>query len=172
MSGSKLQYVVFKTSWGFFGLAGTGRGLVRTALPMRNRGDAEKQLLRGLSEAHCDSGYLGSLQQQIRAYFEGAPVDFSGVAVVLEGFSPFAGSVLRTCRRVTYGQTISYGELAEKAGRAGAARAVGRIMAQNRLPLIIPCHRVIRADGRFGGFSAQGGVKLKEKLLRLEQHAR
>ena len=91
--------------------------------------------------------------------------------VVLDEFSPFARAVLNVCRDVTFGRTIAYGQLAQKAGSPFAARAVGVVMAHNPLPLIIPCHRVVRSDGKIGGFSAQGGPALKKRMLELERQA-
>jgi methylated-DNA-[protein]-cysteine S-methyltransferase len=72
-------------------------------------------------------------------------------------------------RRIGYAKSISYGELASLAGAPGAARAVGNIMAKNPLPLVIPCHRVLAAGGRIGGFSAPAGTEMKRHLLRMEQ---
>ena len=71
-------------------------------------------------------------------------------------------------RNVPYGQTLSYAELAAKAGSPKAARAVGSVMAQNRVPLIIPCHRVVGSGGHLGGFSAPRGIAFKKQLLELE----
>ena len=72
------------------------------------------------------------------------------------------------CRKIPYGKTLSYGQLAAKAGRPGAARAVGNHMAGNRTPIIVPCHRVLPSGGGLGGFSAAGGVALKRRLLEME----
>ena len=91
------------------------------------------------------------------------------IPVAFEGLSPFAIKVLSACRNVGFGKAVSYHELARKIGRANAARAVGTVMAKNPLPLIIPCHRVIRSDGKLGGFSAPGGISLKKRLLRHEK---
>jgi O-6-methylguanine DNA methyltransferase len=76
---------------------------------------------------------------------------------------------LSKCRYVRFGQTITYTQLAEKIGRPLAARAVGNALAKNPLPLIIPCHRIIRSDGSAGKFSTAGGSKLKRKLIKHEQ---
>jgi methylated-DNA-[protein]-cysteine S-methyltransferase len=80
----------------------------------------------------------------------------------------FDQSVVRACRRIPYGETLSYGELAKRAGHAGAARGVGRTMATNRFPIIVPCHRVVAAGGRIGGYSAPQGLTMKRRLLALE----
>jgi len=90
---------------------------------------------------------------------------------VLDGLGLFARRVLTACRDIRFGQTVSYGRLAEMAGKAGSARAVGGALAKNPLPLIIPCHRVTYANGKMGGFSATGGVKLKKRMLKLEECA-
>jgi len=119
-----------------------------------------------------DRTFFKMLQEQIAAYFEGNRIDFGpDIPVVLDGFSDFGTSVLSSCRDVKFGQTISYAELAKKSGRSGAGRAVGNALAKNPLPLIIPCHRVIRGDGKMGGFSAPGGISLKKKMLDLEHQA-
>jgi len=109
-------------------------------------------------------------QEQITAYFDGDCVNFSpDIPVVLDDLSRFSRLVLTACRNIRFGQTTSYSGLAKKLGRPGTARAVGGALAKNPLPLIIPCHRVIRSNGKIGGFSAPGGTNLKAKLLELEQ---
>jgi methylated-DNA-[protein]-cysteine S-methyltransferase len=165
-----MKYTIFKTKWGYFGLASTDNGLLRTALPAAKRERVESQLLKNLPFAQYDKDLFKSAQKQITAYFEGNCVDFRNLPVVLKGFGLFTRRVLAACRDIEFGQTVSYGRLAELARKPGSARAVGGVMAKNPLPLIIPCHRVICANGNLGGFSAMGGVKLKERLLRLEQH--
>ncbi|MEX1224432.1 MAG: MGMT family protein, partial [Pirellulales bacterium] len=72
------------------------------------------------------------------------------------------------CRRIPIGQTMSYAELAAVAGSPGAARAVGNIMAGNRVPIIVPCHRVVGSGGSLGGYSSSGGLRTKRRLLSLE----
>ena len=121
--------------------------------------------------ARYDKALFKEVQGLVSAYFEGDCVNFGrDVPVVLpDGMGRFARRVLTECRRVRFGQTISYGELAEKAGAVGAARAAGNALSRNPLGLIIPCHRVICADGGPGGFSAMGGVKLKKRMLTLEE---
>jgi len=164
-----VAYTVFKTKWGYFGLAGTQAGLLRTCLPMPGAGRVKSLLLEHYPSARYKKGLFRPLQEQIIAYFEGAYVDFDkDIPILLEGFSPFARSVLAACRAVRYGRTISYGQLTAKAGAPKAARAVGGVMARNPTPLIIPCHRVIRSDGKIGGFSATGGASLKKRMLEME----
>ena len=165
-----IRYAVFRTKWGYFGLAATEKGLLRTHLPLPEPRNLKRQLLQGLPAPQYDKTLFNTLAKQIIAYFEGTYVNFDrNIPIVLDGLSQFAGRVLTACRKISFGQTTSYGQLAKKAGTPAAARAVGRVMANNPLPLIIPCHRVICSDGRIGGFSAQGGTKLKNRLLQFER---
>ncbi|MHC4060414.1 MAG: methylated-DNA--[protein]-cysteine S-methyltransferase [Planctomycetota bacterium] len=167
-----IAYTIFKTKFGYFGLAGTQAGLLRTCLPMPRAGRVKPLLLEVYPSASHEKGLFRPLQEQITAYFEGAYVDFdTNLPILLQGFSPFARSVLAACRNVRYGHTISYAALAAKAGSPNAARAIGGVMARNPAPLIIPCHRVIRTNGKIGGFSAAGGASLKRRLLQMEYHA-
>jgi methylated-DNA-[protein]-cysteine S-methyltransferase len=165
-----IKYVIFETKWGYFGLAGAESALCRTCLPARASGTIKSQLLKNLPDAQLDRGLFKPLQEQIMAYFEGSGVNFSSeIPVALDGLSEFSRLVLTTCRNVEFGRTVTYAELAKSSGRPAASRAVGGALAKNPLPLIIPCHRVIRTDGKMGGFSAPGGVTLKKKMLELER---
>lgn len=164
-----IKYVIFKTKWGYLGLAGSESALYRTYLPESNSTKLRRRLLKDLPGAELDESFFKRLQKQITGYFEGARVDFSRVQVALDGFSIFSRKVLTACRKIQTGQTITYSELAKRSGRPNASRAVGSVMARNPLPLIIPCHRVIRTDGKMGGFTAPGGIPLKKKMLELEQ---
>ncbi|MDD5326577.1 MAG: methylated-DNA--[protein]-cysteine S-methyltransferase [Phycisphaerae bacterium] len=165
------RYTIFRTKWGYFGLAGTDNGLLRTFLPTASREKVKSQLLRYFPSAQYDSGLFESAQRQIAAYFEGARVNFSDIPVELNGMSTFTKRVLDACMGIEFGQTVSYGRLAELVGSPAAARAVGGALSKNPLPLIIPCHRVICSNGKVGGFSAAGGKNLKEKLLKHEEQA-
>ena len=164
-----VKYVIFKTKWGFFGLAGTESALCRTCLPEPTSTGIQRRLLENLSDIDSDKDFFKKLQEQIAGYFEGTRVDFSRVPVDLDGLSVFSRKVLTACRKVEAGQTVTYSELAKRSGRPAASRAVGGVMARNPIPLIIPCHRVIRTNGKMGGFSAPGGIPLKKKMLKLER---
>ena len=165
-----IRHTIFKTGWGHFGLVGTEKGLLRTYLPRSDPRIIERRLRKDFPHSRNDNSLFKPLQQQIIAYFEGTCVNFNlNIPIVLDGLSPFAACVLTACRNIGFGRTISYGQLAKKAGSPAAARAAGSVMAKNPCPLIIPCHRVIRSNGRIGGFSAPGGTKLKNRLLQFEQ---
>jgi methylated-DNA-[protein]-cysteine S-methyltransferase len=90
------------------------------------------------------------------------------VALDLTHLSAFQNRVVRNCRRISRGRVRSYGELAAAAGSPGAARAVGSVMARNRFPIIVPCHRVVASGGSLGGFSARDGVSMKRRMLEME----
>ena len=116
------------------------------------------------------AGHRAAVRRQIDEYFAGTRRAFD-VALDWSAVSGWQETVLRTLHdTVGYGETVGYGRLAAAAGRPEAARAVGRIMAQNPLPVVVPCHRVIAADGSIGGFAGSGGalVELKRRLLELE----
>ncbi len=167
-----VKYTIFKTKWGYFGVASTEFGLLRTHLPGPEPEIIKSRLLANIDTAEFDKALFKTIQEQITVYFEGDCVNFSrDIPIVLEGLSAFARCVLTACRDIRFGRTISYGQLAQKAGNLNAARAVGNALAKNPLPLIIPCHRVVCANGKIGGFSAIGGEKLKRRMLELEENS-
>jgi O-6-methylguanine DNA methyltransferase len=104
-------------------------------------------------------------RRQLDEYFEGVRREFD-IAADLRIEAPFRRRVLAELERVPYGQTTTYGALARRAGRPRAARAVGTVMNRNPIPIVLPCHRVVGADGRLVGYG--GGIERKEALLRLE----
>ena len=114
----------------------------------------------------------GSLVQVYNGHLlqDPAPLsDFAvNVPVALDAKTEFRRRVLQQCRRIPYGDTLTYAELAVAAGSPRACRAVGNIMARNRIPLVIPCHRVVGSHGSLGGYSAPSGLPMKQRLLRLE----
>ncbi len=112
---------------------------------------------------------ISVLLARIRKHLSGELQDFRDVPVDLSVAAPFARRVLEAAREIPPGRTATYGELARSAGRSEAARAVGQIMGSNPIPLIIPCHRVVAAGGKSGGFSAYGGRLTKAKLLAIER---
>ncbi len=166
-----IKYTVFKTKWGYFGLTGTENGLSRTCLPLSNPERVKSQLLITQEAPRFEKRLFKTVQEQVTAYFEGAYVNFADIPIVLDGLSNFCSSVLTACRGIRFGQVVTYSGLAKKMGRPAAARAVGNALTKNPLPLIIPCHRIIRSDGQLGGFSAVGGMNTKAKLLKHEQQA-
>jgi methylated-DNA-[protein]-cysteine S-methyltransferase len=109
--------------------------------------------------------------RRLQAYARGKKDDFCDVSIDLGQVSAFKRKVLDLCRKIPFGATLNYGKLAALAGSPKAARAVGSCMSRNRLPIIIPCHRVVRANGSIGAYTACGGSRMKKRLLDLEKLA-
>ena len=112
---------------------------------------------------------LDEMIDRLQAFAAGEVTDFSDIQIDDSYGTIFQRRVLQACRAIPWGETRTYGQLAESAGRPGAARAVGSVMAGNRVPLLVPCHRVVPATGGLGGFSAPQGVTMKRRLLKLEK---
>ncbi len=110
---------------------------------------------------------LREVVAQVLDYLEGRRNVFA-LTYDLRSLTPFQRSVLTTVQEVPRGEYLTYGELARRIGKPGAARAVGQALGSNPIPILIPCHRVLAADGSLGGYSGRGGVRTKEALLRLE----
>ena len=110
------------------------------------------------------------LRSEFEDYAAGKPVQFDCVNVSYPG-TVFQQKIMELTRKIPYGQTISYGELAQRAGHPRAARAVGTVMSHNRFPILIPCHRVLAAGGKLGGYTAPCGIEFKKQLLKLESQA-
>lgn len=169
---SKLRYAIFPVKWGYFGLLGDSEGLIATSLPAKSAHLTRKYLLVGLcGDAKIDDKLFMNLQKKITAYYKGCYVDFTNAKISLNSLelSEFSQNILKFCQKIQFGETVSYGQLAARARCPKAARAVGTALAGNPMPLIIPCHRIIRADGIIGNFSAPGGGKTKAKMLDLEK---
>jgi methylated-DNA-[protein]-cysteine S-methyltransferase len=170
VSISSQSLCVFPSALGWMALVHSG-GVVRqltfghpTAAAARAAVRAGFQPASGAHSRKFDRVLISRLQ----AYAEGRPDDFQDVAIALGELTAFRRSVLQRCRKIPYGQTLTYGQLAAEAGSPGAARAVGSCMAANRLPLLIPCHRVIPAHGWPGSYTAPGGCAMKRRILEME----
>ena len=161
-----MQFAIINTPWKCFGFVVRDHRLLATYLP-RFRGEIRRRIVEDWPEAVEASDLLPRFRRDVLDYFAGRRVRFSA-PIDLFDVPPFRREVLERCRRIPYGKTASYGDLARAVGRDGAARAVGSAMAHNPLPLVIPCHRVLRSDGSLGGFSSPEGTRLKERMLRLE----
>ena len=119
-------------------------------------------------KAACVQARAIRVVRRLQAFAAGKPDALGDVRIDPGQLTSFQRRVLEQCRRIPYGHTVSYAELAAKAGFPRAARAVGNCMAGNRIPLIVPCHRVVCAGGRLGSYSAPGGTGMKRRLLALE----
>jgi methylated-DNA-[protein]-cysteine S-methyltransferase len=115
-------------------------------------------------DSECDD-WIGRLQE----FAAGRAADLSVLRLNLRYLTDFGRRVIEACRNVSWGETASYRELALAVGSPAASRAVGGVMARNRHPLVIPCHRIIASNGALVGFSAPEGTRMKQRLLENEQ---
>lgn len=163
---------VFETALGFMGLAWSESGVTRVFLAEKSREAVERRLLRACATAPTAEAerpaWITRLIGEIGAYAAGEKVDFSAVPVDLAGVDDFRLAIYAAARKLGFGQTTTYGELAKRAGHGGLPRETGAALGANPVPLIIPCHRILAAGGKIGGFSAPGGSASKEKMLALE----
>ena len=162
---AKVSYDRITTSIGTLFAATRAGAVCRIALGPGRVPDHLDELSRryGQIPVH-DPGSLARLCRELKAYLAGESGPFS-LTADLSGMTPFQVGVLRGTEKIPYGQVASYGEIARRIGRPGAARAVGNALNANPVPLIVPCHRVVAGNG-LGGFG--GGVGLKERLLKIE----
>lgn len=163
-------HAVLETVIGFMGFAWSDKGLIRLCLPERSREAVERRLFRhgGVSSATGQPQWVVELIASIKAYAAGEDIDFSGVPVDLDGVDDFRLAIYDAARKLGFGETTTYGELAKRAGHSGLARETGAALGANPVPLVIPCHRILAAGGKIGGFSAPGGSATKERMLAME----
>ncbi len=161
------RFRLVPTAWGWFTLVLRGHQLVATRLPEPAEDACLGYVAQTFPNAEHDPRLAPELCRAVRRYFQGYVGRFQ-VTLDLAGATPFQRAVINACRRIPPGRTRAYGELAALAGRPGAARAVGAVMARNRHPLIVPCHRVVAAGGKLGGWSGDGGLDQKAALLAWE----
>jgi methylated-DNA-[protein]-cysteine S-methyltransferase len=165
-----MHYCLFDTDLGACGVAWNERGLTRFQLPEADKRATERRLTLRAPNSRTESPppQVEKAIADVQRYMAGQRVDFSAIALDLTGIAPFYVEVYAAARRVGWGETATYGELARQAGAPGAARAVGQAMARNPVAVIIPCHRILASGNKVGGFSAFGGPVSKQRLLGLE----
>ena len=165
-------YEVFETDWGWVAVAGSGRGVRFATLPEKTP-DVALEALAGLTmgwQAKERPGWSGDFKEQVRSYLRGERTEWR-VTLDWSGATSFFQRAWSACQTIPPGETRSYGWLAAQAGKPAAARAAGQAMARNRVPLVVPCHRVVGSDGRLVGFGGRAGLGLKARLLALERTA-
>jgi methylated-DNA-[protein]-cysteine S-methyltransferase len=171
MSEAAQHFHVFETAMGFCAIAWSEAGVARFQLPTKSA-EAAERLMRHRAPTAAPGALSEEVEVVIEAakrYFAGEEMDFASVRVDLAGQDAFFTQIYDALRRVGWGRTTTYGALAKEIGAGReAARDVGEAMARNPAPLIIPCHRVLAAGGKIGGFSAPGGSKTKARMLELE----
>ena len=170
-STNDCYFATFATRLGWMAIIAQGNHLKQLVFGYPSKKSAlvalDKQYLAAATPKDADS----ALVARLRAYAEGKVDDFQDLSVDLDKTTAFQQKVLKLCRRIPFGKTMTYGELATRAGSSRAARAVGSCMARNRIPLVIPCHRVVPSGGKLGNYSAPGGTETKKRLLEMERQA-
>jgi methylated-DNA-[protein]-cysteine S-methyltransferase len=164
------HYAFFDTAIGACGLVWSERGVCGFHLPQPNGDPARVRFAHRFPDA-VETVPTAEVQRTIDAVVRllaGEKVDLNFVELDLAAAPDFNRRVYDILCTVPAGETITYGEIAQRMGDPGAARAVGRALGENPIPVIVPCHRVLAAAGKGGGFSAPGGVTTKLKLLSIE----
>jgi methylated-DNA-[protein]-cysteine S-methyltransferase len=166
-----VSFAIFETAIGACGIAWGERGIAAVQLPEADEQKTRTRLQRRFSEA-CEAPPTPEVQHAvdgITALLRGEASDLSAVVLDVEDLPAFNRRVYEVARAIPPGATLSYGEIAAKLGEPPqAARDVGQALGQNPIPIIVPCHRVLAANGKPGGFSASGGVTTTLRLLTIE----
>lgn len=165
------RYHVFETAHGFAAIGWSGRGVTAFRLPASSASESERSLLRRLPDAVRSDppAEIAGIIAATQRYFAGEQVDLTAIPIDLGEQSPFFAQVYDAVRSLGWGESTTYGAVAKSLGAGPEfARDVGQAMAANPIPLIVPCHRVLAAGGKVGGFSAPGGSVAKARMLALE----
>jgi len=167
---AKLDFMLFETPIGCCGIVWSDRGVVGVQLPEGNERATRDRVRRRYPAAQetAPPAEMRRVMKDIADLLGGEPRDFSYVTIDGEGVAEFNRRVYDIARTIPAGSTLSYGEVAERMGDRMLARDVGQALGENPTPIIVPCHRVLGAGGKPGGFSAPGGVDTKLRLLTIE----
>jgi methylated-DNA-[protein]-cysteine S-methyltransferase len=169
MKRHPLHYHIFDTAFGFAAVLFQKDPFLvkRVFLPCKDRLVQKKRMEGTACRAPDSPEEAHMLCSRIREYFEGTPISAPWENLYLGRLTPLQQSTLKLVGAIPFGSTQTYGDIARNIGRPGAGRFVGMTMHYNPFPVVIPCHRVVRADGSLGGF--RGGVTLKKRMLALEK---
>jgi methylated-DNA-[protein]-cysteine S-methyltransferase len=163
-------FALFDTAIGACGIAWAERGLVGVQLPEASEARTRARMRRRFP-ATPEAPPPPSVQRAIEGIvqlLQGEAIDLAAIALDTAGVPSFDRRVYEVARTIPPGATLSYGDIAARLGAPGEARAVGQALGQNPFPLVVPCHRVLAAGGKVGGFSANGGIATKLRLLSIE----
>jgi O-6-methylguanine DNA methyltransferase len=166
-----LSCAVFNTAMGWCGLIMAQGKVRRLFIGFAAAHQLKRHIRNAIGDDVCfkHSAAMKMIMQKLRRYCSGKKVSLSRVPLDWRSLTPFQQKVLRAAARIPYGSVDTYGGLARKIGSPRSARAVGNALAHNPFPLLIPCHRIIKGDGSIGGFSAANGIKLKRRILFIEE---
>jgi methylated-DNA-[protein]-cysteine S-methyltransferase len=165
----RLPYALFDTALGRCGIAWSDQGVVRIQFPDASDAQAIRRLAMGaeITAVEPPAPVRRAIDALCR-HLDGDLQDFGDLALDMREVADFHRRVYVGARKIPAGRTVSYGELASRIGSPGAARAVGQALGKNPLPIVVPCHRVLAAGGKAGGFSAYGGLGTKRRILAVE----
>lgn len=168
-----VMFALFDSAIGPCAIAWGARGVAGVQLPESNARETRKRLLQRFPDAQetPPPPDVARVRDAIAGLLCGGPYDFSSVPLDIDRLPPFHRRVYEAARTIPIGSTLTYGALAARIGAPGAARAVGQALARNPFAIIVPCHRVVAAGGKMGGFSANGGIMTKCRLLAIERQA-
>jgi methylated-DNA-[protein]-cysteine S-methyltransferase len=164
------EVALFDTPIGWCGIAWDGDAIVGVQLPEARTDDTRRRLhdrFAGAADA-TPPPTIGDAIERMVAALRGEADDLVDVPLDLDALPPFQRKVFEVVRTIPAGETLSYGEVALAVGSPGAARAVGQALGRNPFPIVVPCHRVLAAGGRIGGFTATGGLSVKAQMLAAE----
>jgi len=163
----KIKYAVFKIDEGWCAVCATKKGISFFTLPRASKEEAMDAIKKHTVDLEIEEApdSFERIKKDIVNYFSGKKIEFES-SIDLSKYTPFQSAVFTAARSIPYGETRSYRWIAKKIGNPKGVRAVGQALKLNKIPLIIPCHRIIEENGRLGGFSF--GIKWKERLLQLE----
>jgi methylated-DNA-[protein]-cysteine S-methyltransferase len=170
MSSISESFALFETPIGECGIAWADRGIVAVQLPEATPRATRARLLRGRPTAREEQPPppVQDAILAITALLRGESSDLSGIQLDMRGVPAFHGRVFEIARAIPVGETRTYGSIATQLGDSSAARAVGQALGRNPFPIIVPCHRVLAAGGKVGGFSGSGGNVTKLRMLAIE----
>lgn len=167
---SERSVSIFPTEIGWMGVVGSGH--IVQAVYVGHPSAVSVRKAAGLNQLSLqESDWHPKLREALQDYALGKHVSFAEFELQLPNRTIFRDKVLAATRRLGYGQTTTYGDLARQVGHPGAARAVGTVMSTNRFPILIPCHRVLGAGRKLGGYTCPAGTDLKQRLLEMESIA-
>ena len=164
-----LSYSIFKTSIGWCGVVVCEKELRRIFIGYIKRHQILNHITGEFGNTLAEISLKGEFIKKFSLYFSGKKTSFEGYKMDWSSLTPFQTEVFRAAMKIPYGTVLTYGNLAKTIGKPNSSRAVGNALSKNPFPLLVPCHRIVRGDGKIGGFSAGGGKGLKEKLLRMER---
>ena len=165
-----ISYALFPTAIGTCGLLWADSGILGLQLPEATDALTVRRLVGDHEATEAEPpAHIAAVISSVQQLTEGGNIDLTQVPLDMSTVGSYNRRLYEAIRAIPPGQTRTYGEIAADLGEPGAARAVGRAMGQNPWPIIVPCHRVVAANGKTGGFSAYGGVSTKLRLLAIER---